>query len=190
MKIVSVWNEKGGVGKSTIAWNLCGAAAARGLSVLLVDDDPQGSCTWLGSDGFASFQVTQEFPKNEPDIDLLIIDMTPTTTDCPYGIVLIPYQPSRLAYGVVNKHLPRLHELGCRVIEIISMVDTRKSDHRDFVKAKRKQLPNVQVVPSRSIYERVIGLGRTVFDPALKGLYGLSDAQKDINKILDEVLND
>jgi chromosome partitioning protein len=39
-KVYAVGNEKGGVGKTTIAVNLTAAAAARGSRVLLIDSDP------------------------------------------------------------------------------------------------------------------------------------------------------
>ena len=45
-------NQKGGCGKSSTCFHLSGALAAAGLSVLLVDADPQGSLSqgFLGSD--------------------------------------------------------------------------------------------------------------------------------------------
>ena len=53
-KFISVFNNKGGVGKTTLTWNVADALAEKGKRVLLVDFDPQCnlSIAMLGSDSF------------------------------------------------------------------------------------------------------------------------------------------
>jgi chromosome partitioning protein len=46
MAIVTLLNQKGGVGKTTVTLGLASAAQSAGRSVLVVDLDPQASATW------------------------------------------------------------------------------------------------------------------------------------------------
>ncbi len=45
MRIITLLNEKGGVGKTTLATHIATGLAVRGLRVMLVDSDPQGHAT-------------------------------------------------------------------------------------------------------------------------------------------------
>jgi len=45
MKVITLLNEKGGVGKTTTATHLAAGLAARGYKVMLIDSDPQGHST-------------------------------------------------------------------------------------------------------------------------------------------------
>jgi len=63
-KTVSVFNNKGGVGKSTICWNLADALGRAGKNVLAIDFDPQCnlSIAMLGDETFVKTLPTQNAP--------------------------------------------------------------------------------------------------------------------------------
>lgn len=57
-QILSICNHKGGVGKSTTTYHLARAAVCRGLSVLVIDADPQGNVsTTLAKEELAADQA-------------------------------------------------------------------------------------------------------------------------------------
>ena len=63
-KLISLFNNKGGVGKSAICWNLADTLGSRGKKVLLIDFDPQCnlSIAVLGEQRFVGTLPTQNVP--------------------------------------------------------------------------------------------------------------------------------
>jgi len=84
-RIISIVNQKGGVGKTTTTINLGAALAEEGFNVLLVDLDPQGNAsTGLGVDAADREISTYDLLLDDADLKEVI---RPTDVE---GLVIAP----------------------------------------------------------------------------------------------------
>ncbi len=112
-KIITIAQQKGGAGKTTLAAHLAVAFAQNGSRVALLDIDPQGSLARFGQlrahykqavplafHSLAGWRTEREIEKLAHDYDLIVIDSPPHAATEPRlairaaDLVLVPVQPS------------------------------------------------------------------------------------------------
>lgn len=99
-KIISVVNQKGGVGKTTSAINLATALAATKKKILIIDFDPQGNATTgLGITGKTLLHSSYDFIQNQkvPPLNTKIpyLDIIPTNMNLAGAEIELVNDPQR-----------------------------------------------------------------------------------------------
>jgi chromosome partitioning protein len=202
--VISVLNQKGGVGKTTIAVNLAHAFHIDSYSVLLVDSDPQGSARdWNEENGGNLFPVIgldretlpNDLKKIKDSYDIVIIDGAPQIAKMAAAainisdIVLIPCQPSPYdiwatadlvelvkSKQILNDGIPKAAFLISRAIK-----NTKLSKEIALV-LQEYELPVLESITTQSvIYPTVVTNGGTVF------CNSFSLPAKEILKLKDEI---
>jgi chromosome partitioning protein len=186
--IIGVLNQKGGVGKSTIATNLAAAFATGGQRVLLVDADPQGSSlAWSSArEGDPPFPVIgmpkptlhKDMPALASDYDMILIDGPPRVSELARAamlasdLVLIPVQPSPYDVWASAETITLVREAQqfkdqLAAIFVINRKIVNTAIGRD-VAAALAQFGDVPVSPvslgQRVIYAESAARGLSVFD--------------------------
>jgi chromosome partitioning protein len=125
-KVIAILNQKGGVGKTTLAVHLATAFARKNRRVLLLDADPQGSALdWAAARhgdplfpvvGLPKPSIHKELPTLAANYDLVIIDGPPRVYDVARSaimasdLVLVPVQPSPYDVWAAKEIIDLLNE--------------------------------------------------------------------------------
>src|SRR6185312_3756846 len=123
-RIISLANQKGGVGKTTTAINLGTALAAIGERVLIVDLDPQGNAsTGLGIDRRS---------RNVSTYDVLIGEASLRDAVVPTAVPRLHIAPSTMDLSGLELELGSTKDRAFRLRDAIAALNTDAKAESDF----------------------------------------------------------
>ena len=205
MKVISVLNQKGGTGKTTLSTHLARALQLQGSDILLVDSDPQGSAR-----DWAAFNENQTVPvvgidrptldrdlKNIAKKDFIIIDGAPRANEMIISAlkvsnaVIIPVQPSPYDIWATSdlvdliKQRIEVTDGALKAAFVVSRVIKGTKIGSEIIEILEKyDLPVLETrITQRVIYPSSAAEGTTVLDQDLKG-----EAAQEIQNLTNEVI--
>ena len=205
MKVISVLNQKGGTGKTTLSTHLARALQLQGSDILLVDSDPQGSAR-----DWAAFNENQTVPvvgidrptldrdlKNIAKKDFVVIDGAPRANEMIISAlkvsntVIIPVQPSPYDIWATSdlvdliKQRIEVTDGKLKAAFVVSRVIKGTKIGSEIIEILEKyDLPVLETrITQRVIYPSSAAEGTTVLDQDPKG-----EAAQEIQNLTNEVL--
>ena len=204
--IISLLNQKGGVGKTTIAVNLAGCFAGRPYRVLLIDGDPQGSVLqWQSIENRNPFDVKHyPHPLTPGDVkgwargyDHVIIDAPPAIGEITRAILevsdlaIVPVGPSPLDIWSSKETIALLQEVRKRRRTLRGMLlICRKISRTRIGREAREAMETYDLavfrteISQRIAYVEAMISGRTVLDHAPR-----SEAADEMRTLCDEIIS-
>jgi len=203
--IISVVNQKGGVGKTTVAINIGIGMARRNFKVGFLDTDPQGTAfQWQSIEGNVTFEVKHHPFRISPEAikeanrnhSLLIIDTPPaigeiTSSALAYSdLAIIPLAPSILDIWSSRATIDRVEEarkintkLKGRLLVSRKVPRTRLGrDGREAIAALEMDIFDTEISQRIAYVESMIA-GVSVFQYAPR-----SEAAKEVEDLCEEIL--
>lgn len=187
IKLVSIWNPKGGQGKSTLAINLASAAVEMGLKPLVICQDPQGTSLLYYKGGKLPFEVVGSIPSNKPNVDMVIFDHQASDWEVPNNnLILIPVKPARDQYATYIDAHKRAEALGKRIITVITNGQEHRASEKQIIEHLQSQ--GAYVIASSGVFSRAASEYITIFDSKMNKAYKIKQRRTEVNRILAAIL--
>lgn len=203
--IISLVNQKGGVGKTTLAINIGIGMARRNYKVRFLDTDPQGTASqWQSIEGNVAFEVRRhpsrvtlgEITNAGMDHNFLVIDTPPAIGEITQSVLelsdlaIVPLAPSvldiwssRTTIGMIEEAKRLNPKLEGRLLVSRKIPRTRLGrDGREAIAALEMEVFETEISQRIAYVESMIA-GVSVFQYAPK-----SEASQEIESLCEEII--